>query len=139
MKKSLLFVFFGWALLSPALFAAPTAEQQVSEAIKVPEVSVVHLWAPWCSNCQTEFKSGGWTKTIKDNPEVKFYFVSVWNSGEDGRALLAKYEIASQPNVIILADAGPRSTGKITQFIGLAADLDSNDMDLQGRRSPLRA
>lgn len=119
MKKSLLFVFFGWALLSPALFAAPTAEQQVSEAIKVPEVSVVHLWAPWCSNCQTEFKSGGWTKTIKDNPEVKFYFVSVWNSGEDGRALLAKYEIASQPNVIILADAGPRSTGKITQFIGL--------------------
>ena len=31
---------------------------------------------------------------MKDNPDVKFYFVSVWNGGEDGRAMLAKYEIA---------------------------------------------
>ena len=90
------------------LSAASTAEEQVAEAIKAQNISIVHLWAPWCSNCQAELKSGGWTKAVKDNPEVKFYFVSVWNSGEDGRAMLAKYEIAQQPNVTILADPGPR-------------------------------
>src|SRR3954451_10910254 len=87
----------------------PPAEHQVLAAIKAPNLSVVHLWAPWCSNCQAELKSGGWLKTVKENPQVKFYFVSVWNSGEDGRALLAKFELANQPNVTIVADPGPRS------------------------------
>jgi thiol-disulfide isomerase/thioredoxin len=112
--------------ISLALFAAPSlraepspAEQKVIEAIKSPDLSVVHLWAPWCSNCQTELKSGGWSKMLKDNPQVKFYFVSVWNSGEDGRAMLKKFEIADQPNVTILADPGPRTGNKIKQFAGL--------------------
>ena len=80
---------------------------------------MVHLWAPWCSNCQAELKSGGWTRTVKDNPGVKFYFVSVWNGGEDGRAMLAKYQIAQQPNVTILGDPGPRGADHIKQFVGL--------------------
>lgn len=100
------------------LEAAP-AEQQVIEAIKAPDSSVVHLWAPWCSNCQAELKSGGWLKTVKENPTVKFYFVSVWNSGDDGRAMLAKYELAEQSNVTILADPGPRGANHIKQFAGL--------------------
>ena len=106
------------SLASPLLAASP-AEEQVSEAIKAPALSVVHLWAPWCSNCQAELKGGGWTKTVSENPNVKFYFVSVWNSGEDGRAVLAKYQIAQQPNVTILADPGPRGAGHIKQFAGL--------------------
>ena len=107
-------------LLATQLFAASPAEQQVAEAIKAPNLSVVHLWAPWCSNCQAEIKSGGWLKTVKDNPEVKFYFVSVWNSGDDGRAMLAKFELSNQPNVTILADPGPRSgTDKIKRFLDL--------------------
>ena len=103
------------------LLAAPadSAQDQIATAIKAPSLSVVHLWAPWCSNCQTELKSGGWTKIVKDNPEVKFYFVSVWNSGEDGRAMLAKYDIAQLPNVTILADPGPRGADHIKQFAGL--------------------
>jgi len=101
-----------------SLQAAP-AEQQVTEAIKAPGLSVVHLWAPWCSNCKAELKSGGWTKMVKDNPEVKFYFVSVWNSGNDGRALLTTYELEQQPNVTILADPGPRGANHIKQFAGL--------------------
>ena len=107
-------------LLGSATFleAAP-AEQQVIEAIKAPDSSVVHLWAPWCSNCQAELKSGGWLKTVKENPTVKFYFVSVWNSGDDGRAMLAKYELAEQSNVTILADPGPRGANHIKQFAGL--------------------
>ena len=102
------------------VFAASPAEQQVAQIIKAPNLSVVHLWAPWCSNCQSELKSGGWLKTVKENPQVKFCFVSVWNSGDDGRAMLAKYELANQPNVTILADPGPRTgDGKIKHFLDL--------------------
>jgi len=102
-----------------SLRAESAAEQQAIEAIKSPDLSVVHLWAPWCSNCQAELKSGGWLKMVKDNPQVKFYFVSVWNGGEDGRAMLTKFQIADQPNVRILADPGPRAGNKIKQFAGL--------------------
>ena len=102
------------------LFAASPAEQQLAEAIKAPGLSVVHLWAPWCSNCQAELKSGGWLKMVKENPTTKFYFVSVWNSGEDGRAMLTKFQLADQPNVTIVADPGPRNgDGKIKRFLDL--------------------
>ena len=108
------------ALVAAAsLRAESPAEQQVIEAIKSPELSVVHVWAPWCSNCQAELKSGGWLKMVKDNPQVKFYFVSAWNRGEDGRAMLTKFQIADQSNVRILVDPGPRTGNKIKQFAGL--------------------
>ena len=89
------------------------------EAIKSPDLSVVHLWAPWCSNCQAELKSGGWAQTVKDNPKVHFYFVSIWNAGQDGRTMLQNSGLADQPNVTILADPGPRGENRIHQFAGL--------------------
>ena len=113
------FLPFAAFLVAASLQAASPAEQQVTEAVKASQISVVHLWAPWCSNCQVELKSGGWLKTIKENPQTKFYFVSVWNSGEDGRALLSKFDIPNQPNVTILADPGPRKEGKIRRFLDL--------------------
>ena len=121
MKRILVSIAVALSILSAApLFAASPAEQQVAEAIKASNLSVVHLWAPWCSNCQSELKNGGWLKTVKANPEVKFYFVSVWNGGEDGRAMLTKYELATQPNVTIVADPGPRTgDGKIKRFLDL--------------------
>jgi len=121
MKKFL--VLFGVIfsmICGSTLFAVSPAEQQLAEAIKAPGLSVVHLWAPWCSNCQAELKSGGWLKMVKENPEVKFYFVSIWNSGDDGRAMLTKFEIAGQPNVTILADPGSRrGADKINRFLDL--------------------
>ena len=120
MKKFL--ILFGVILSTicgSALFAASPAEQQLAEAVKAPGLSVVHLWAPWCSNCQAELKTGGWLRIVKENPQVKFYFVSVWNGGEDGHAMLQKFQIADQPNVTILADPGPRAGNKIKQFAGL--------------------
>ncbi len=100
--------------------AASAAEQQAAEVAKAPGLTVVHLWAPWCGNCQAEMKSGGWTQIVTANPDVKFVFVSIWNGGEDGRAMLAKHEIADQPNVTILADPGPRSgADKIKRFLDL--------------------
>jgi thiol-disulfide isomerase/thioredoxin len=117
-RKILPLVALSFCLARPVLQASP-AEQQVAEAIKAPGLSIVHLWAPWCSNCQSELKSGGWLKLIKANPQTKFYFVSVWNSGEDGKAMLTKFEIADQPNVTIVADPGPRKEGKIRRFLDL--------------------
>lgn len=101
------------------VLAESSAEQQVIAAIKSPDVTIVHLWAPWCSNCQAELKSGGWSRIVKDNPKTKFVFVSVWNGGDDGRAMLEKFQLASLPNVTITADPGPRRGDKIKQFAGL--------------------
>jgi hypothetical protein len=106
--------------LDKALVPKSSADQAVVNAIKSPGLTVVHLWAPWCSNCQAELKTGGWLKTIKDNPQVRFYFVSIWNDGGDGRAMLKKFQIADQPNVTIVADPGPRrGENKTKQFAGL--------------------
>jgi thiol-disulfide isomerase/thioredoxin len=106
--------------LDKALVPKPSSEQTVLDAIKSPDVTVVHLWAPWCSNCQAELKNGGWTNVVKENPNVKFYFVAVWNDGQDGRSMLKKFNIVDQPNVTILADPGPRrGENKIKQFAGL--------------------
>lgn len=89
--------------------AAPSAEFRAAELAREPGLTVVHLWAPWCSNCQSELKTGGWAKMIKENPDARFVFVSMWNAGDEGAAMLKKHEIAGQPNVTILADSGPRS------------------------------
>ena len=107
-------------LTAASVRAESTAEEAVLAATKSPQTPVVHLWAPWCSNCQAELKTGGWVKMTSDNPQVKFYFVSIWNDGQDGRAMLNKFGLANQPNVTILADPGPRrGENKITQFAGL--------------------
>jgi len=46
-------------------------------------------------------------------PEVAL--VSALVGGEDGRAMLAKYELASQPNVTILADPIPATSAARTE------------------------
>jgi thiol-disulfide isomerase/thioredoxin len=114
------FLIFIVLFTAASLHAESPAEQAVLAAIKASQPTVVHLWAPWCSNCQAELKSGGWTKMINENPQVKFCFVSIWNDGQDGRAMLNKFGIADRPNVTILADPGPRrGENKIKQFAGL--------------------
>jgi thiol-disulfide isomerase/thioredoxin len=107
-------------IMAGSIRGESAAEDQVREAIKAPDVTVVHLWAPWCSNCQVELKSGGWAKMVKENRNTKFVFVSVWNNGNDGHAMLEKFGLANQPNVTITADPGPRTgDAKIKQFLGL--------------------
>ena len=117
---AMVFTVSGYAVAqNPDATPGPTAEQKIVEAIKSPNLSLVHLWAPWCSNCQAELKSGGWATVIKENPNVRFYFVSVWNGGDDGRAMLEKVQITNLPNVTVLADPGPRGANHIKQFAGL--------------------
>jgi thiol-disulfide isomerase/thioredoxin len=118
MRRSLVIFALTLCLIASARADSP-AEQKALAEIQSPGTTVVHLWAPWCSNCLAELKSGDWTKTIKAHPQVKFVFVSIWNEGEGGAAMLQKYEIQGQPNVVVLADPGPRTGAKITQFAGL--------------------
>lgn len=121
MKKILLVQLLSvFVLVCGSLAAQSPAEQQTAEAVKAPGLTVVHLWAPWCGNCKSELKSGGWTKMVNDHPDVRFVFVSIWNSGDDGRATLERNEIGQQPNVTILADPGPRAgADKIKRFLDL--------------------
>ena len=108
------------AVMAGALSAETRPEDEVLTAIKSPQTTVVHLWAPWCSNCQAELKSGGWLKMAKENPKTRFIFVSVWNNGNDGRGMLEKFGLTNQANVTIMADPGPRTgDAKIKQFAGL--------------------
>jgi thiol-disulfide isomerase/thioredoxin len=116
------FLALGFLLAALPCLAAESpsaAETQTAEAIRAPGLSVVHLWASWCSNCQAEMKSGGWTKMVTDNPQTHFVFVSVWNAGDDGKAMLHKFGIGGQANVTVLADPGPRSgNDRMKSFLG---------------------
>jgi thiol-disulfide isomerase/thioredoxin len=119
-RNVLVACFLLTAFSSLTLATQPAAEPEVAAAIKAPGVTVVHLWAPWCSNCLAELKSGGWAQLLKNNPQVRFLFVSIWNAGDDGRAMLQKFEIGEQSNVMILADPGPRSgTDRLKRFLDL--------------------
>lgn len=121
MRKFFCAAFFALGIFASACLGAPSPlETQVAEAVKAAEPTVVHLWAPWCGNCLAELKSGGWSKLVKENPQTRFYFISIWNSGEDGRSLLEKHEVAGQPNVTILADPGPRrGDDKLKSFLDM--------------------
>ena len=95
-------------------------EQQVADAVKSPQLTVVHFWAPWCSNCQAELKSGGWKAIIETNPDVNFIFVTIWND-KDGHAELEKNGILSLKNVTVLLHPNPsRKEGeKAGAFMGV--------------------
>ena len=96
-------------------------EKTVAEAITSPQTTVVHFWAPWCSNCQAELKSGGWKQIIEANPNVHFVFVTVWND-KDGRDTLAKYGIVDPKNLTLLLhpNASRKDGEKTRAFMGQA-------------------
>ncbi len=95
-------------------------EQQLAEATKSPGVTVVHLWAPWCSNCKAELANGGWSGFIAANPDVNFVFVTVRNTA-DGHELLEKNGVGGQKNFrLLLHPNGSRKHGEmVTQLLGL--------------------
>jgi thiol-disulfide isomerase/thioredoxin len=100
--------------------AVPAVEQQIADATSSPRVTVVHFWAPWCSNCRAELANGGWSGFIAANPDVNFVFVTVW-SPADGRDVLEKSGVGPQKNFrLLLYPDGPRKRGeKVAELLGI--------------------
>ena len=97
-------------------------ERQVAEAIKSDKPTVVHFWAPWCTNCYGEIsKPDGWGKFITTNADVNVIFVTSWNGGQgDGRALLEKHGIGPQKNFQLLLhpNGARRDEDRMRSFLG---------------------
>ncbi len=107
---------------TPVLSATvPTeAEAKVQDLLRADGVHVVHFWAPWCSNAKNEL-AAGWGDLIRENPDVNFVFVSIWNDGEDGTSVLDAYDIPERVPTLTLPDTGPSTdeSARRRQFLGL--------------------
>jgi thiol-disulfide isomerase/thioredoxin len=109
------------ALTAIAAETIPAAlEQEIAGLAAGPQVTVVHLWAPWCPNCKAEMTPAGWAKFIGANADAKFVFVNVWHAGDAGAAALAKAGLGEQPNLLVrLHPNGARKgDGRMTTFLG---------------------
>lgn len=107
---------------TPAVSAAASteAEKGVQEMIKEDGVHVVHFWAPWCPNAKNELDAG-WGDLVRDNPDVSFVFVSIWNDNESGASVLSEYDIPERVSTMTLPDTGPSDNEeqRRRQFLGL--------------------
>ncbi|MEO7600500.1 MAG: thioredoxin family protein [Opitutus sp.] len=97
-------------------------EQQVSALIAAPEITIVHLWAPWCSSCQTEMRPDGWAKFIAEHPDVKVVFVNVWHQGLPPERMLKGGGLGAQKNFVAFNHPNPASSGegRLQRFLGLS-------------------
>ncbi len=95
-------------------------EEDVAAAVRGPQVTVVHFWAPWCPNSQAELAHHGWSTFLELNRDVKFIFVTV-RSTDDGRVLLADNSVGAQPNLTLLHHPNHvrKGEGSIQNFMDL--------------------
>ena len=107
---------------TPATSVAPTspAAERVQSIIAEDGVHVVHFWAPWCSNAQSELASG-WGDLVRANTDVSFTFVSIWNDGEAAPDLLAEYNIPDRVVTLTQGDPGASDSEaeRRRRFLGL--------------------
>lgn len=96
-------------------------EQQVAEAVKSEKVTVVHFWAPWCSNCNAELSKQGWSNFIAANPKVEFIFVTIWHRDDHGRELLEKNGVGPQKNFrhLVHPNGATREDTRANSFMGV--------------------
>jgi thiol-disulfide isomerase/thioredoxin len=123
MTRRILAVASALVLVLAARAADPAAaaiEQQVADATRSPQVTVVHFWAPWCPNCKAELADGAWSAFIAANPDVNFVFVTLWNP-VDGHELLEKNGVGAEKNFrLLLHPNSSRERGKkVTELLGL--------------------
>ena len=124
--KRLFFIWFAVAFAGsmPAEVAAPRdVEKNVAAIVAGPQVTVVHLWAPWCSNCLHEMRPDGWAKFVDANPAVKVVFVAIWHKGQACGPKLAAAGLgkATQTNFVALTHPNPSTMRgeQLSRFLGL--------------------
>ena len=100
---------------------AAALEKQLAEMVAGPQVTIVHLWAPWCSNCLHEMTPAGWAKFVAANPGVKVVFVEIWHRGQDGGPKLAAAGLGAQPNFLALVHPNPSTKRgeQLSRLLGL--------------------
>jgi thiol-disulfide isomerase/thioredoxin len=109
---------------APFLSAQPEhwlpIEKHVAAEAAGNHVTVVHFWAPWCSNCKAELSKRGWSDFITVNPNVKVVFVTIWHD-KDGKDELAKFGVGEQPNFVLLHHPNSARSGddKMKSFMDL--------------------
>jgi len=108
-----------YAAESPA--AAAALEKEVAAIVAGPQVTVVHLWAPWCPNCRAEMTPDGWGKFVDENPGVKVVFINIWHKGQDGAPKLAAAGLGGQANFVAFTHPNPaRKAGdRLETMLGL--------------------
>ena len=94
-------------------------ELALAAAVKSPQVTIVHFWAPWCPNCRTELREGGWNAFIDSHPDVHFIFVTLWNPA-DGHEALAKAGVGNQMNFqLLLEPNGSKGKDRVRALLGM--------------------
>jgi thiol-disulfide isomerase/thioredoxin len=96
-------------------------EEQVTALVAQPKVTLVHFWAPWCSNCKREMRPDGWAKFVSDNPDVTVVFINVWHGGLNDVRELSAAGLGKQPNFVAITHPNEsRKAGeKLEKFLGL--------------------
>jgi hypothetical protein len=106
----------------PSPFADPTtdAERAVADAVARGGTEVVVFWAPWCSNSLSQLDRA-YPGVVEAHPGVGFTFVSMWDGGASGEAVLRERGVPSrarafgQPGV----DQDAPKEARQARFLGL--------------------
>lgn len=86
-------------------------ERDVAETVAGKQVTIVHFWASWCANCESEHARGGWLAFTTKNPEVKVIFISIRGSAANDVRMLEEYGLIGLPNFTALRHPNQARSG----------------------------
>lgn len=124
--KRILACCASFAVFANLLAAAPAAEPDALELemkslVAGEAVTILHFWAPWCSNCKSEMASGAWARFAEKNPKVRVVFLNVWHQGQNPAPALKAASLGAQENFTARTHPNPSNSRgeKLEQFLGL--------------------